>query len=374
MGAASSRPLVPVKSVASTVSPCLYHNVGATATTTTTEPCDATWFSDLLEKVQRKFPDISFEEQRHLAEVLGDENKLYDEYFSDCVMNVGEVIEELQALCPEGVFTGNPREMGAAVTRQGRRLQQKPRFSVSLIIMEIQRIRTLGSFKKILYRVGPKIADVPFGVMHSGLRVGTYIIDWNDTSLCIPTQAPQVVVQDLVAQIPTEEADLRSHALLLAQQFETLPDIAQSWNDLIQMEEIQHDVLRDLCKVIVTYNRYHFYDQLRTNCQKFVLAAIKAMTRKTPTFGGELDVFIKTLHSTGSCNMVYKEHTFQQRSVFDDFVRQNWDALQALPADPPGDLVLLRSFHNVFVTRHLAEPTNPAFLPSPDQSPLYLRQ
>jgi hypothetical protein len=113
-----------------------------------------------------------------------------------------------------------------------------------------------------------------YGRIHTGIAIGSKIIEWNDSSLCIPR--------------PTA-----SSKAFLALDVGTLVKT-----------ELQAK-LEELSKVVVDWNVNKTYSMLQNNCQRFVDDCFSALEIE-PKFEGLLAEYITSVRKEGSCSTFFK--------------------------------------------------------------------
>lgn len=58
---------------------------------------------------------------------------------------------------------------------------------IKLVIAEVSHTKTGQNFRKMVSPVLSKLDLLPeFGMFHSALMIGPWMIDWNDSGICIP--------------------------------------------------------------------------------------------------------------------------------------------------------------------------------------------
>lgn len=110
-----------------------------------------------------------------------------------------------------------------------------------------------------------------YGRIHTGIAIGSKIIEWNNSALCVP------------------RACASSKAILAI-------DIASIPKDNIS------DKLKALSEVIVDWNVNRDYSVMNGNCQTFVDASLSALSIST-NFDGLLGEYIASVRKNGSCEI-----------------------------------------------------------------------
>jgi hypothetical protein len=124
-----------------------------------------------------------------------------------------------------------------------------------------------------------------FGAVHTSLSFGKLIVDWNDSSLCIPREfrATSAIFAIDVIKIPKEQTT---------------------------------DMIKELSKVICDWNTTQYYNQFHTNCQTFVDAVLKQLKIQLPTFKGDtLGPLFQQMRRSGTIDFSYTVPDFIKKKI-----------------------------------------------------------
>jgi len=148
---------------------------------------------------------------------------------------------------------------------------------IKLVIGEVSHSQTSKTFRELVSPILSKMDLLPeFGMFHSALMIGPWMIDWNDSGICIPRKC--------VSQAALISADISN----------------------IGSEKKLDEVADKLAKIICKWNTQKLYkDQPpkgshEGNCQDFILSILDELGIKVD-FGGPLGLFMKKLKDKGKC-------------------------------------------------------------------------
>jgi hypothetical protein len=180
-----------------------------------------------------------------------------------------------------------------------------------------------------------------FGHIHSALAVGPTIIEWNDSSLCVPRKSASTSAVIAV-------------------------DIAR----IEGMDRID-EILFKMAQTITYWNNNKIYGMFEANCQIFVEDLLRSVGI-TPNFTGSLSNFIENVRKKGKCSPIYYvneyiasclgikpgEKKFKAHEELDLFVIE-WNG--KVPRDylnsPEGisDFMLLKAFDRAFWLKYIKQ-------------------
>ncbi|KAG2377475.1 hypothetical protein C9374_009386 [Naegleria lovaniensis] len=217
----------------------------------------------------------------------------------------------------------------------------KDTIKVKLVIAEIAKNKKERTMRRLLSPIMSSISASPqFGLFHSGVIIGPWLIEWNSSSLCIPRRC-------------------YSNAATLA----------------IDIEEISTKEL-DSCidrvsQVIADWNVHNRYSQQKCNCQHFVDDICKALGIKM-NFTGSMGHYITKLRNKGLCNIKWKvpvdimeqvgikeqKITFYTHKQLDMLMCSILSKIPDFPERYQEDHMLLKSFDRAFWLRSFKAPQN----------------
>ncbi|KAL9657031.1 hypothetical protein ABK040_014579 [Willaertia magna] len=185
---------------------------------------------------------------------------------------------------------------------------------IKIVISEIARTKGKKAFRRMLSPILSKLDLLPeLGMFHSALQVGPWLIEWNNSALCVPRKC------------------VSSAAMLSA-------DI-----DQLETNEDVRTVVDKLAKVIVKWNATMLYKDRDTeigksgNCQDFVDDVLHELgISREHLQEGPLGKFLKELKSKGKSDLMYemdenfrkkfnrdeKSIVFKTHKDLDEFVQQ----------------------------------------------------
>ncbi|KAL9647084.1 hypothetical protein ABK040_016558 [Willaertia magna] len=146
---------------------------------------------------------------------------------------------------------------------------------VKLVIAEIAKTKKEKTFRRLLSPIMSTIDAAPaFGMFHSALIVGPWLIEWNSSSLCIPrrcySNAATLAID--IQEISTKDIDL------------SIDKVSQ---------------------IITDWNVHHEYKQSTANCQHFVDDICRALGIKM-NFNGSMQHYLNKLRNKGLCSIKWR--------------------------------------------------------------------
>eukprot|EP01080_Neovahlkampfia_damariscottae_P009178 gene9178-1266_t len=227
---------------------------------------------------------------------------------------------------------------------------------VKLVIAEVSHTSAGKTFRKLISPVLSKFDVIPeFGMFHSALMIGPWMIDWNDSGICIPRKC--------VSQAALISADI----------------------DTIGSEHRLDEVVDALADVICDWNAHVIYkDQSKReknegNCQDFVNAILEKLDVKIE-LEGPLGSFLKKLRNEGKCKIQFemdsqfrdyfgiKEKTkeFKTHQELDSFVNELVELDVDFQKNYKDHWALLKSFDRAFWLKHFKFKNDEKFNPEMD--------
>jgi ribosomal protein L29 len=226
---------------------------------------------------------------------------------------------------------------------------------VKLVIGEVNRTKSSKTFRQFVSPILAKFDLLPeFGMFHSALMIGPWMIDWNDSGIAIPRKC--------VSQAALISADIGT----------------------IGSEQKLEEVVDILAKTICRWNTSKLYkDQPpkhkdEGNCQDFIMDILHELGIKVE-FSGPMASFMKKLKDKGKCaiefdmddefreKFVIKEKTieFKSHQDLDAFVIKccKIDSDFTIKPQYKDHISLLKSFDRAFWLRHFKFPSDHRFEP-----------
>lgn len=221
---------------------------------------------------------------------------------------------------------------------------------IKLIISEISKSTPEKNLRKFLSPFASTLNLSPqFGIFHSALSIGPWILEWTNKSVCIPKRC-------------------YSNAAIIAVDVETT------------LETVDYEVIIDrLCEVICRWNTLYEYDKYTKNCQHFV-DDLLANLDISPNlkFKSQMGDFLKQLRNEGSYETVLhlsptlRDHIkvkeekilFKSHKQLDQFIIDAELAYPKFSVDYKEELMLLKSYDRAFWLRNLGkESSNALYTP-----------
>lgn len=194
--------------------------------------------------------------------------------------------------------------------RSLRRFEAVVNFPVKLILSDLQ--RALPPFASSF----AKMIQLEFGALHAALVVDDVVVEWNDTSLILPsTDEQEWVFQtrlhgDYNKVAEAMKPEMRDSARKM--------DLQKQIEQVFEATKEKQMAINQLIQVIIHYNENYEYNVLNRNCQHFVLDAMKALgVNEIPQFTGVFQDYFTELKRGKSKNVLEK---FDTHTALDEHV------------------------------------------------------
>lgn len=191
-----------------------------------------------------------------------------EKYFRHLVSGKGtnavlEAADEMEA------SVKHSKERGMQQRRCLERLEAVVHFPVKLILCDLNRALPMfaSTFSKML--------QLEFGPLHAALVIDDVVLEWDDSSLVLPsTEEKEWVFQtrlqgnyNKIAQAMKPQMKDSARRMDLPRQIEQVFEVTKE----------KQQAISQLARVIVHYNACHEYNVLTRNCQHFVIDAMRAL-------------------------------------------------------------------------------------------------
>lgn len=233
-----------------------------------------------------------------------------------------------------------------------RDVQLKKDVKIKLVISEIAHT----SFRKnIRTLVSPIVTNIgmagPFGLFHSALQIGPWLVEWNASAICIPRKCMSR------AALLSLDVEAISSSDRVTEVIDNLADFIVEWNTTMEYAERPKD------------------HKVQGNCQDFVDALLKKLGISTK-FDGCVGEFMSKLRVQGKSDLEFvmdakfrekfarkeKSVIFKTHLELDTFVL---DLMKIEPAfgktSYKKEYILLKSFDRAFWLRYFKFPGNETF-------------
>lgn len=301
-------------------------------------------------KFQNRFPDISKEQLDYLTK-----NFSSKEDFVEKILNL-EWTYKLDTISfqDEKILLKDEEEFEYLETdflQEIKTIEKMKEVPIKLIITETDidpNIRK--AFSSLLFVMG---FTPTFGIFHTALSVGPWIIEWNDSSLCIP----KICVSN--RSIISMDIGYSIHSTKQAKDlYDKISDIILEWNT-------EYTYCQKSPK--------HPKDVKQGNCHDFISAILEHLeiTVKFPSIFQNYLNKMKTdgvgeiVFETNDKNilnkaMIKKKTKFKTHKELDEFViyllkKLGYLTLNEMMKDYPGEVALLKGFDRAFWLRHFSQ-------------------
>jgi len=212
---------------------------------------------------------------------------------------------------------------------------------IKLIISEVTNSTIRKNFRKLISPILSKLEILPeFGMFHTAIVVGPWLIEWNNSALCIPRKCVSK------AALLTADVDSISTEKKLEEVIDILADCVCNWNTSKQYND-------------------NAKNKSEGNCQDFVQDILQHLGIK-PDFQGSLGLYLKKMRENGKGEMEfemqddfrekfqihYRVVIFQSHAALDEFVHRLITIDYDFHINHRNDWLLLKSFDRAFWLRH----------------------
>ena len=258
----------------------------------------------------RKHPDYKGLDANQIQEQA--ENLTNLEYFRDQFSEFNErhVEEVLQTISSEADSGVDGHEAGAAATRAVVRMAEMGNINVKLQLRELK-VWNQGVVNRFASLIGSE-----YGPTHAALLIGNnengyVLLEWDGTSLIDPQyyhpQSSEGVLfeANVATQISTMDRRLHEEVRIAGQQLDYERQIDLVFDAAVERSK----VFDDLFKLVIKYNKYHYYHMFSRNCQHFVADAMKVLKIQNPhTFTGRLKAYFDKIRK-GLTTIEFESHS-----------------------------------------------------------------
>ena len=226
------------------------------------------------------------------------------------------------------------REYNKAAERVDERFTDIANLQVKLYLTEIDHSMSSSIFGRAIVGRVARLMNVTYGPLHAALKVGDVYLEWNESSLVIPTSInPRHELQQIPSQSVKFAGQVHGHGAFYkgAQGHretlkETIPRDHKKMNFTRQIEVV-HDlgnhrekIIHKLAAVIADYNSGEDYDLFQRNCQHFVqdcLTALEIEFSNQPEFPHEMQEQFTRLKRGGTISPKLGRRRFRTHSELD---------------------------------------------------------
>lgn len=230
-------------------------------------------------------------------------------YFSHLVSGMASdvIIETTDEL--ESSFN-NTWEKAMLQKRSLQRFEAVVNFPVKLILSDLK--MDLPPFVSTF----SKMIQLEFGPLHAALIIDNIILEWDDTSLIMPSTAEKewVFQTRLEGRYDKITQDMKPEMKDSARKM----DLKRQIEQVFEVTKEKQKAINHLIEVIIHYNESYEYNVLTRNCQHFVIDAMKALgIDEVPQFTGIFQNYLKELKKGKSTDILEK---FDSHAALDEHV------------------------------------------------------
>jgi len=197
---------------------------------------------------------------------------------------------------------------------------------VKLIVTAISLHNPPGVLKDTFVRLA---GIAKLGVVHTAVQIGPIILEWNDSSILIPS----------------ETQEWASSKVLLALDMKTL-----------SMDDFFRKFIGPVSDVVANWNGTYIYNEYTNNCQLFTEEVLKAMEIEN-VFTGKIKKFLDSVGTADGKDLVFKhkfdndqrEYEFRTHSELDETCHLKSSLLMSTDSE---DYRLLKAYDRVFWLRY----------------------
>lgn len=232
------------------------------------------------------------------------------EYYFDHLVSgtagnaVLETAEELESSLT------HPWEKAMLQKRSLRRFDAVMNFPVKLILSDLQRALPpfVSSFAKMI--------QLEFGALHAALVIDDVVVEWDDTSLILPsTEEREWVFQTRLQGSYNKATEAMKPKM---KDSARRMDLQEQIEQVFEVTREKQQAINQLIQIIIHYNENYEYSVLNRNCQHFVIDAMKALgVNEIPQFTGVFQDYFTELKKGKSKNIIEK---FDSHAALDEHV------------------------------------------------------
>lgn len=213
---------------------------------------------------------------------------------------------------------------------------------VKIIVAEVADSKVKKSVRKLVSPILSKFDLLPeFGMFHSALMIGPWLIEWNNSALCVPRKCVSK------AALLSADVDAISATADINEVVKKLSEIIVDWNINMKYKENGGD------------------KKTEGNCQDFVEDVLKRLGMRHD-FSGPLGDFLRKLREKGTCDMEFnlnqdfrekfritdKKVVFLTHTQLDQFVEGLLEKEPEFDTKYKQEWSMLKSFDRAFWLRH----------------------
>ena len=180
-----------------------------------------------------------------------------------------------------------PEELRDAKEREQRRFGKVASIPVKLYLKDLEKVKSKKG--KFFCFSAARLLDMDFGGQHAAIMVGDVVLEWNTTSLVIPSNDDDERFH-FSADIGRFSGYHADAAKSIPPSAAPVQEIKEEIDLLFDTAAKKRDVLYSLAKLISKYNSSFYYNVVVRNCQTFVQDCFKVLEiPKRPTFSNQLE-------------------------------------------------------------------------------------
>lgn len=229
---------------------------------------------------------------------------------------------------------------------------------VKLLVTELLPHDAQKSLRKL---ISPFLGVIPnvqtkFGLFHTAIIIGPWIVEWNDNNLCVPKR-----IAATTALLTADIDSISSIKMLRTELVDKLAQLIVEWNSE-----------KTYCLYRITGKNAN-----EGNCQDFVDAVLNKLGISFQPQGA-LKHCIEDMKSKGVSTLQYKpsaevkeklqlekdSYLFESHQELDFFVQGLIDVCPLFKLDYKHDYSLLKAFDRAFWVRYYKEPDHVGYLPA----------
>jgi len=270
----------------------------------------------VLEKVQKHplFAKKTERDQIALAEEMADRKQMKSKFdHLLAIQDMEENIKEIDSYSPT-----HSLELTMQKEQQKHEAARACYLPVQLFLSKLNRELPKGA--KLL----TPLLRLAYGPLHAGLLVGDVIVEWDDSSLVVPTLGkPDTDVCTYVSD-DGDLVDFTSEAVgKMSIAHRQNLDVPEKLKIIYESRAEKERLIDQLVEVILQYNLRKKYNMFRCNCQDFVKDALIALgIHEVPRLEGNLKAYVESLQGGKPKRMVFETH-----AELDEYVNRNCEDL-----------------------------------------------
>ena len=281
------------------------------------------------DKLKLAYPDMGDNERSELSEGLRHKDRLKKQYFEPLraqgASAVKVSIEEAETFSRGGY--PNEGTKCASHSRIVVGAERVRKLEVHLLLFELHDEHLK---RELAHFFNKYVRRFTFGPYHAALKIGSIILEWDETSLIIPHAASDYTTEAsgriLLFEGNVHDSDSQSESRIQpipvrAGAETTLEGFTMQINHILDITEEKDTLLDELADVVVMYNTKFQYGLFGCNCHHFAVDVLQALGKddEAKYFQGKINELASVLKRRGNVTVA----EFNTHEELNNYVHEN---------------------------------------------------